>query len=208
MSCIAEPISWLRLERHALGEHDAAVVAHLAACATCRTCADAIAADTGELPALRPAAVIPIRKKRPLWQIAAPACALAAAAVIALVVISRPPPRERDRFAVKGGELVLGLVRERAGAIADDATTFRPTDRWKVVVTCPPGEALTPRVSVVEVGGTAPADHPLLDTVVACGNRVVLPGAFTLTGPRPNQICVTIGEARACRAVTPELIPQ
>ncbi len=207
MSCIAEPVSWLRLERHALGEREAATVAHLAACQTCRACADAIAADTFELPALRPAVVIPLRKKRPLWQIAAPAFALAAAAVVALVVVSRPPPREADRFAVKGGELVLGLVRERAGMIADDATTFRPTDRWKVVVTCPPGEAVAPSVSVVEVGGSAPADHPLVDATVACGNRVVLPGAFTLTGLRANQVCVTIGEARACRTVAAELAP-
>jgi hypothetical protein len=47
---------------------------------------------------------------------------------------------------------------------------------------------------------------------LACGNRVVVPGAFTVTGGRANRVCVEIatiseaaaGTGRACLTLTPE----
>jgi hypothetical protein len=216
-ACIGQPVSWLRLEQHALGAHDAAVAEHVAACAACRACLDAIAADDIALPAPPP---IEVRARRAWWSWAIPAFGLAVAAAILLVVV-RPrdaaAPRE-DVALVKGvGEVVLGVVRERAGAITEDARTFATGDRWKVVVTCPPGAQAWIDVGVVEDGAHT-ADHPLAPAQLACGNRVVVPGAFYLTGTRANRVCVTVsadaaaahdmpraGEPGvACVTITPE----
>jgi hypothetical protein len=96
---------------------------------------------------------------------------------------------------VKGvGEVVLGVVRERGGAIRHDARTFAPGDRWKIVVTCPPAAAAWVDVAVYDAGQI---DHPLEPARIGCGNRVVLPGAFALTGDRANRVCVRIGAAAA-----------
>jgi hypothetical protein len=35
-------------------------------------------------------------------------------------------------------------------------------------------------------------DHPLAATRIACGNRVVVPGAFTVTGDRINRVCARV----------------
>ena len=66
MTCISEPISWLRLERHALAP-DAAVTEHVAACAACRACLDEIERDVVALPPL----LVPERR-RPWWHLALP----------------------------------------------------------------------------------------------------------------------------------------
>ncbi|MCA9675926.1 MAG: zf-HC2 domain-containing protein, partial [Myxococcales bacterium] len=45
-TCVSEPVSWLRLERYALGELPGPlareVAAHLAGCPACRACLDRI----------------------------------------------------------------------------------------------------------------------------------------------------------------------
>jgi hypothetical protein len=109
-----------------------------------------------------------------------------------------------DVVTVKGvGEVILGVVRERDGAIRDDATTFLPGDRWKVVVTCPP--AASARVDV-DVAG----DRPLAPARIACGNRVVVPGAFHLTGTAANRVCIRVSApttpeaGSACVTIKPE----
>lgn len=199
-ACIGEPISWPRLERHAReGGADPAVHDHVARCAACARCLDEI---RGDLVALPPLAVParPARARRP-WL--APAMALAAAAGAALVVWrggggdagqGAGAPRE-DTARVKGvGEVVLGVVRERGGAIRHDARTYAPGDRWKVVVTCPPAAAAWIDVAVYDAGA---ADHPLAPARIGCGNRVALPGAFSITGDRANRVCVRIGAAAA-----------
>jgi len=204
MACIGVPISWLRLERFALGAPDPAIASHIAACPVCRQCLDQIRGDAVVLaPLVIPAA--PPRSTRRRWLI--PAFAAAAAAAVVLVVLLRPfsplgPPRDgavASRVSIKGvGEVTLELVRERAGAIRFDARTYAAGDRWKVVVSCPPRASASVDISVAD-GITV--DHPLAASVIACGNRVVVPGAFTITGDRTNRVCARIAAAPA----TPEI---
>ena len=219
--CIGEPVSWLRLEHMALGERDAAATAHLEACAACRQCMAEIRADVVALPPLRLPEKAPARWSWLRW--AVPAFGLAAAAAIALLVV-RPRGDGAEGVAVservttvKGvGEVVVDLVRDRDGAIGMGATTFRASDRWMVVVTCTPGAAAWLDVAVLEQGSRATPDYPLPPARVACGNRIVLPGAFELTGTRANRVCAVLGaeatppraglppDGVACVTVTPE----
>jgi hypothetical protein len=118
--------------------------------------------------------------------------AAAAAAAVALVVV-RPRPRADDRVAIKGiGEVALELVRDRAGAISYDARRYAPGDRWKLVISCPPAAASPMLAIEVSVADGVTVDHPLAATRIACGNRVVVPGAFTITGDRVNRVCARI----------------
>lgn len=210
-ACIDTPISWPRLERHASGPADPAVAQHVAACPVCRACLDEITRDVVALPVL--AAAVTARRAR-WWWVALPA--FAAAALALLLVWPRAPERPGNVALLKGGgEVTLGLIRERAGAIREDATTFAPGDRWKVVVTCAPGRGTWVDVAVVEAGAST-ADHPLAAARVACGNRVVVPGAFELTGRVANRICVRVaadvapardmlgGDDTACLTISPE----
>jgi hypothetical protein len=154
----------------------------------------------------------------------APAFATAAAAAVLLVVL-RPAPSPDSpvaaRVAIKGvGELTLELVRERAGAIAFDARHYTPTDRWKIAVTCPPGAQPSPTspplplwIAIFVADGLT-VDHPLAPSQIACGNRVVVPGAFSITGDRVNRVCAQISAAppssassdaaTACLSLSPE----
>jgi hypothetical protein len=103
--------------------------------------------------------------------------------------------------------VTVELVRERAGAIQLDARRYAAGDRWKLVVTCPPSAAAWIEISVAELAGAnQPRDatrgvRPLvIDTPIApgpirCGNRVVVPGAFTITGHAANRICARITAA-------------
>jgi hypothetical protein len=201
-ACIGEPISWLRLESFALGAPDPATASHVAACPACRHCLAQIRGDEVALPPLAlPVAAArrsPVARRR--WL--APGFAAAAAAVIVVVVVVRrpPPPGERagETIGVKGvGEVTLALVRERAGAIHHDARRYAPGDRWKIVVSCPPRAAAWIEVSVAD-GATV--DHPLAPAQIACGNRVVVPGAFTITGTAPNRVCARIAAGPAAEA--------
>jgi hypothetical protein len=198
-ACIGEPISWLRLETYALDRADAGVRDHVAACPACRQCLAEIERDVVALPVL----VVP--PKRKWWTLALPAFA-AAAAVAALLFVLRPrEPSEEGVAHVKGiGEVVIDVVRERAGTVSADVRTFLPGDRWKVIVTCPPTKAVSLDVAIRE-DGSERADHPLAPARIVCGNRIVLPGAFELTGQRPHRVCVRIEDrASACLTLSPE----
>jgi len=203
-ACTGEPISWLRLEQFALDAADpaiaAAIAAHLAGCPVCRDCLDRIRGDAVALPPL----VVPDAPEavhRRAWRRWWLAPVLAAAAAVVALVVVRPPPRADDRVAIKGiGEVALELVRERAGAISYDARRYAPGDRWKVVISCPPTAASpslapmpAPMMAIdVSVADGVTVDHPLAATRIACGNRVVVPGAFTVTGDRVNRVCARI----------------
>lgn len=236
--CIGEPISWLRLERLALAPSDAmdpAISAHLATCPACQQCLDQIRGDAVALPPLvllpltappltASPLIVPPPAPRPAWRRRwlAPALVAAAAAAI-LVVVLRPAPAPLGdalgSVAIKGiGEVALELVRERGGAIAVDARRYAPGDRWKVVVSCPPAAGPAMLALDVSVADGAAIDHPLAAARIACGNRVVVPGAFAITGDRPNRVCVRIGAApgpvdadtaaTACATLVPEPGPE
>jgi hypothetical protein len=206
-ACIGEPISWLRLELYALDPSDAAVGEHVASCPACGACLAQLRADTVALPPLVATAAAPAGSRRKWWLALVPAFA-AAAALLLFVVLPRggesggggdeAPPRRDDVATVKGlGEIVLGTVRERAGAIRMDVATFAPGDRWKVVITCAPGGNAWVDVAVLDAGTV---DYPLGEPQqIACGNRVVVAGAFSITGDRPNRICARIAAASATR---------
>jgi len=181
-ACIGEPISWLRLEQFAASAHgDPAVAAHVGACPACARCLAELEADVVALPPLH----VPAPRRR-WWRFGIPALTLAAAAAVVLVIGRRDPAPREDLARVKGvGEVILGVVRERDGAITEDARTFRPGDRWKLVVTCPLAAAAWIDVDV-------DGDRPLAPARIACGNRVVVPGAFRLTGDRANRVCARI----------------
>lgn len=198
-TCIGTPISWLRLETYALDRADAAVRDHLASCPACRQCLDEIERDVVALPPLH------VPAKRRWWTFALPAFAAVAAAAVLLFVMRPRDHAEEGVAYVKGvGEVVVDVVRERAGVVRDDVRTFRAGDRFKVVVTCPPTREVALAVSVHEDGSQA-ADHPLAPARIVCGNRVVLPGAFELTGAKRHRVCVRIGDAAdACLTLTPE----
>ncbi|HEU0034784.1 MAG TPA: hypothetical protein VFQ53_29370 [Kofleriaceae bacterium] len=193
LPCIGQPISWLRLETFALDGKDAAIADHVAQCPACARCLDEIRGDVVALPPLV-MAVEPRRKRSWLWWLA-PAMAAAAAAMLLLVIIRRPTGERDDVTRVKGlGEVTLGVVRERAGTIRFDVRTFAEGDRWKVMVTCPPAGEAWLDVAVVDAGQV---DYPLAPARVACGNKVVVPGAFAITGNHTNLVCVRVSTAIA-----------
>jgi hypothetical protein len=186
-ACIGEPISWLRLERVAAGTDDATVSAHLASCEACRHCLDEIRRDVVALPVLH------VVEKRRWWTFAIPAV-MAAAAVVAILFVMRPRDDRAVYIArVKGvGQVELDVVRDRDGVIRDDVRSFVLGDRWKVIVTCPPNANAWIDVAVVELGAER-ADYPVAPAQIACGNRVVIPGAFTLTGAKRHRVCARVG---------------
>lgn len=102
-------------------------------------------------------------------------------------------------------------MRERAGAISYDARRYAPGDRWKVVISGrPPRRAVM--VIDVSVADGVTVDPPLAPARLACGNRIAVPGAFTVTGDRPNRVCARIAAlpgpdpeaGTACVTLTPE----
>jgi hypothetical protein len=195
------PASWLRLELHALGELPAAEAAEVAADVArdpdSRRCLERIQADHRELPRL------PAPGPRPsLWARIRPSARvswmpLAAAAAIVLFLVARsgePGPGAAipgPRIQVKGGDVAIALVRERDGVITHEPTDFAASDRFKVLLTCPPDRRLQGEVMVVQHQETA---FPLAPVNLACGNRVALPGAFRLTGKAPATLCFTFAD--------------
>jgi hypothetical protein len=150
--------------------------------------------------ALRPLPDTPSRKGRPTlvsalrarWPLLSLAATLAG---IALLVWVRARPGQvvfpARSVRVKGGDVVLALVRERVGAIDTAPSTFAEGDRFKVLLTCPPDFDGSFDVAVLQEG-TASFPFPA-PASVSCGNAVPLLGAFTLTGSASATVCVTWG---------------
>jgi hypothetical protein len=200
------PVSWLRLERYALGElgsgEHAEIAAHLATCARCSACADRIAADAQRalppLPAVvaRTPAPLPatpwrerLRRAWPGWWYALGAAAAAFALIFALRPGEPPHGPGARVVAVKGGEVAVELVRERGGSIAWEPTSFAAGDRLELLVTCAPPLRVHADVVVMQSDGPAFPGSP---TLIPCGNRVPVPPAFQITGPGPATVCVLL----------------
>ncbi len=198
-ACIGTPISWLRLETYAVDMRDATVAKHLGECPACHGCFAQIRDDVVALPALIGSS--PSRPKRNwLWWLA-PAMAAAAAAILLLVIVRRSPAPDHVTTIKGGRQVVLGVVRERSGSIRRDVTTYAAGDRWKLTLTCSPDPAFAPSsgawagpfvwvdVAVVDPKGV---DHPLSPAQLSCGNEIVVPGAFEITGRDANVVCVVL----------------
>jgi hypothetical protein len=199
--CIGEPVSWLALERLRLGElppdQRGAVERHLAACAACAACL----AEIDRPLVLRP---LPTTTGGPrgFWShlrarwLGARREWIWAPAGVALLLVgfvlqrARPPSETADRMlaGVKGNGVALSLVRERDGAIDNDATRFASGDRWKALVTCPSARVVFWDVMVSDQSRPT---FPLAPAApITCGNRVPLPGAFRLDGRHPVMVCL------------------
>jgi len=195
--CVGQPLSWLLLERHALGDlpepEATRVRAHLAACPVCAACA----AEAAHSPPFVLTATAPTRK--PWWRRYAAAWATTTAlacAAAGFLLLARSPDHAKPIAAgqalagVKGGDAARELVRARDGAIAHGADTFGPGDRWKALVTCPAGGVVFWELFVRDQSGT---HYPLAPGgPISCGNHVVLPGAFRVEGSDPAQVCVRL----------------
>jgi hypothetical protein len=230
LQCTGEPVSWLALERLSLGElppdQRRAVEQHLAGCAACAACLAEINRPLA-LPSL-PATTGGLRwflsHLRAAWR-GVNRTFMWGTAGAALLLVGFLYQRARPHFetadgralaGVKGDGIVLSLVRERDGAIDNDATRFASGDRWKALVTCPSARVVFWDVVVIAEGKPS---FPLAPAApITCGNRVPLPGAFRLEGERPLVVCLflagdpvdraranTLTEAAAaCVALQPE----
>jgi hypothetical protein len=200
--CVSEPISWLRLERYALGEApDAAAIAeHLASCAACRACLARIEADAKEVlaelpkPASPASRAVGVTRKPSAWRRATVAAGSAVALAAAVVlVLGRGPAAPDDRDRIKGAEIAFSLVRDDDTLFAEAGGTFRDGDRFKALVSCAPGtRARFDLVVYDEHGASFPLEVP---AALACGNDVPLPGAFLVRGPSPMRVCLVWGDA-------------
>jgi hypothetical protein len=202
MNACHEPISWLRLEHYHLGELPADehsfVREHLEACPHCRAMLAEIEGDDRTLPPLPVPSAAPARPWYHRWSVLLPAVAgpLAVAAIALLLL--RPPPQPGapppSRVAIKGGELAIALVRERAGVTERHPEIYLDGDRFQVLVTSPPGQL--PFDLVVLQGGQAYFPIPAASTH---GGNAVPVGSFVLTGPGDAAVCVVTGTERATR---------
>lgn len=204
MTVLNEPLSWLTLERYALGELSASarrdVEARLAASPEDRACLDSILQDTSELPPL-PTSVVPLKSPRkpktPLLVAASTALAVAAAAL--LLVRSHAVPGSRRLYAgVKGGDVALALVSDRVGR---DPSQFSEGERFKLLLTCPPNFTEPAKVLVFQGDQRF---EPLPTERPACGNLVPWSGAFALSGDERVTVCVAWGDA--LEAATPRAL--
>jgi hypothetical protein len=189
------PISWLRLERHHLGEPTndrEAVDEHLRSCSECAAVLASIAGDARELPLLVARPATPLR--RPWYgspRVRMIASGLALAAMVFLVIGRRSETADDGAVSgarFKGTELSFTLVREDEAVIAEAGGSYRDGERFKAVITCPPGTRASFDVAVFEDGRTS---FPLPPSVgFSCGNAVALPGAFRVTGHERMTVCL------------------
>ena len=203
MTCTAQPLSWLKLEQYQLGELSAdeqrRVEAHLNECEVCRASLDSIRRDETELKPLPD-----VTRKVPWLRWATAGTALAAAAALLLVFFvadwkQAVPDIPPGKIITKGGdEISISLVRERQGKILHDPESFAPGDRFKVQVTCPPAEEMFWNVVVFQDDGSSFPYIP--EESLRCGNRVPLPGAFSITGKSAAVVCLVVSTQPLDRA--------
>ena len=225
--CTAEAVSWLRLELYHLGELSEAerrqIHEHLAVCWACQECLSLIEQDCRALPPLPVPRVEkeprwwrwwPRRWPRPAWpQLSRPwAMPAALATGLAMLFLLTAVLREGDRQEIprqsiihKGGELSLILLRERRKDVVENPRSYAEGDRFQLLLTYPGPEPVHWEVLLFqgeEIHFPYESSAPL-----RCGNRVPLPGAFSLTGSEPTVICVVVGEEIPNRERLTEMSP-
>ena len=198
-------ISWLALERYYLGELEqgekARVELALESSGDLRQCLEKIRADLG-----RPLRPLPNFSAAPAasdhghraqgwrWRDTWRGAFALTAGLLAVVggwnVWNRATVRPGERL--KGDQLSIQLVRHSGGTVAEDASVFGEGDLFKVRVTCSRAGAVSWQVSVFQGGEVF---FPLSSAEpLHCGNQVLLPGAFRLTGVAPVIVCVGLEE--------------
>ncbi len=180
-------VSWLKMERYALGEVGPAELAeidgHLSGCSACMARLDELRADVEPMPELP--VVLPGRRWG--WGLVA----LAAAVVLGAVLVPRGGEVPGATVAYKGGELAIEVVRERGGALLRGATSYVDGDRIAVEVSCPPGDVDWAFVAWQDGERSEPFDT---DEPLRCGNGVVV-GALELSGPGDVVLCAVLDPA-------------
>jgi hypothetical protein len=195
-------VSWLTMERYVLGElgenERREVERCLAESEAARARLKSILDEASVLPELPN--VVPIGISRSTsarawvrWGSALAAAALVGLAFVSLREVERVGEPGFTRGHVKGGEFTFQLVSESG---AHEPDTFEQGERFKVLVTSPPGADEQLRLLVFQAGVRF---EPLAPARMLGGNLVPWPGAFELDGDAPVEVCVT-SEARAARA--------
>jgi len=190
-----EPLSWLTLERYALGELSAderrEIEARLAQSEQDRAILAEIRADQSELPPLpKLRAIDSGRKRRSIRWLGASVTLCAAAA--ALIAVLLPAGEQVDDAHVKGSEVALRLLSDRQGP---EPRQFSAGERFKVEVTCPP--SLSGALRLIVLQGAEQFEPLPRDASFRCGNLAPWPGAFALDGSEPADVCVYWGESSA-----------
>lgn len=202
-------VSWLLLERYALGELQGAqlqqVEQALQSDAQARACLAQIRSDMRVMPPLptfNTADLAQAKTARAWWMELR--FVLSSVAALALVALWIAVPRDGALLGtgtgdghggnnVKGDHVAIELVREQAGSVGLDATQFSLGDRFKVRVSCDASRSGFAHVLVQQDGALS---TPLSIQAVACGNNVVLDGAFTLDRATAARVCVVLAPQR------------
>lgn len=199
---LASPLSYLLLERYVLGEltneEAAEVAALLLRSPQDRAVYESILKDPCVLPDIE-FDVSGLARARTLARtvkrgglLAACGGTLAAVVACGLLWWSRGTEifpytgAASDPVAVKGGEVALSILGQWSGA----NPPFRQEgEALKLRVTCPPGTLQHPLV-VVRQQGEEFWPLPALETF-GCGNLRPWPGAFTVSGEAPAELCLS-----------------
>lgn len=196
--CIDQPISWLELELHALGESQRPqeIDEHLSACDACQEVMRSIDEGVQSMPALEiPAAA----SASPRWRTWRWSFALAPALLLLFVLLREGSAPSPQGTRSKGGDPSFELIRERDGQLLQP-THFRPGDRFKLRLSCAGGK----RAVDLVVQQAGQLFYPWPATRVSCGNDVVVPGAFSLSGG-PARVCLVLsGEEPPVRGAIPD----
>jgi hypothetical protein len=184
------PLSWLVLERYALGELSERarcdVERQLAVSAHDRACLALIFDDRSQLSVLKVSA----RRHN-----VALAWLVAACVLLVRVPSAHDLVTPASRQHTKGGDVAMALLSDRSGHAAHG---FAAQERFKVLFTSPRAFARPLHVLVFQGAHVfeplARAQH------LESGNLVPFPGAFSLDGDQPADVCVTWSSAANARS--------
>jgi hypothetical protein len=201
-TCTSQPISWMRLEQYALGElpepERVEIASHLERCPACGECFASIervsAPDLSFLDA--PVHRLPeLGARRALSRTSWPVWAGLASAAAVLLLLVRPDAHPPARVQVKGGDFALELVRlDRHGRV-QSPTRFGEGDRFKALVTCPPGWRGFAGLIVFQ--GEQRYEPLAARRLDDCGNRRTLEGSFAIDGRERALVCTSFANSES-----------